>query len=250
MLSQEGLALGEERYACDVITARDMSSTTLRLITTRADEIAAVVLNPLQGLLRAAGGHKCDTNPLSHPAGSSAGEVGDPSTHSARKAGGDAEPSTLPPSGAGASSAFGEWLHRLRATCTVSRVPLILDESATGFRLALGGAQEYFGVNADVVCYGKTLGGGLPLGVVCGASWLMEDSEPHLPLRAGTGGIARGGMACNAGMMRRTRRFLEEVSWGYTGVRAWRIWEKKNSFPVTLHRSCQALCLPGPSCRR
>lgn len=160
-----------------------MSSSTLRLITTRADEIAAVVLNPLQGVLRAAVGH-----------------------------GGGGGTSAHPPSGTGASSEFGEWLRRLRATCTASRVPLIFDESATGFRLALGGAQEYFGVSADVVCYGKTLGGGLPVGVVCGASWLMEDSEPHLPLRAGTGGSARGGMACNAGLMRRTRRFLDEVS--------------------------------------
>mmetsp|Transcript_32939 Transcript_32939/g.105036 ORF Transcript_32939/g.105036 Transcript_32939/m.105036 type:complete len:1137 (+) Transcript_32939:233-3643(+) len=191
-VAQEGLALGEERYACDVITARDMSSSTLRLITTRADEIAAVVLNPLQGVLRAAVGH-----------------------------GGGGGTSAHPPSGTGASSEFGEWLRRLRATCTASRVPLIFDESATGFRLALGGAQEYFGVSADVVCYGKTLGGGLPVGVVCGASWLMEDSEPHLPLRAGTGGSARGGMACNAGLMRRTRRFLDEVTMrDYSAVHA------------------------------
>ena len=45
---------------------------------------------------------------------------------------------------------------------------LIFDEVFVGFRLAPGGAQEYFGVRADMVTYGKTLGGGLPVGVVCG----------------------------------------------------------------------------------
>jgi len=50
-----------------------------------------------------------------------------------------------------------------------------------GFRLALRGAQEYFGVKADMVTYGKTLGGGLPIGVVCGRKHLMKryhDSRP------------------------------------------------------------------------
>ena len=47
-------------------------------------------------------------------------------------------------------------------------IALIFDEVFVGFRLAYGGAQEYFGVRADLVTYGKTLGGGLPVGVVCG----------------------------------------------------------------------------------
>ena len=76
---------------------------------------------------------------------------------------------------------------------------LIFDEVFVGFRLGLGGAQEYFDVRADMVTYGKTLGGGLPVGVICGKAHLMRrfrSSQPgrhlfcprHLqlpPLRAG-----------------------------------------------------------------
>ena len=51
---------------------------------------------------------------------------------------------------------------------------LIFDEVFLGFRLARGGAQEYFGVRADLVTYGKTLGGGLPVGVLCGTRRLHE----------------------------------------------------------------------------
>ncbi len=58
--------------------------------------------------------------------------------------------------------------------CTERNIVLIFDEVFVGFRLALGGAQEYFGVRADIVTYGKTLGGGLPVGVVCGRRDLMK----------------------------------------------------------------------------
>ena len=51
---------------------------------------------------------------------------------------------------------------------------LIFDEVFVGFRLAAGGAQEYFGVRADMVTYGKSLAGGLPIGVVCGRKDLMR----------------------------------------------------------------------------
>jgi glutamate-1-semialdehyde 2,1-aminomutase len=50
-----------------------------------------------------------------------------------------------------------------------------------GFRLARGGAQAYFGVQADLVCYGKTLGGGLPVGVVCGRRAWMERFREDRP---------------------------------------------------------------------
>ena len=50
-----------------------------------------------------------------------------------------------------------------------------------GFRLAKGGAQDYFGVRADLVTYGKTLGGGLPIGVVCGRSELMKRFRDDRP---------------------------------------------------------------------
>jgi len=51
---------------------------------------------------------------------------------------------------------------------------LIFDEVFLGFRLAPGGAQEYFGVEADIVTYGKTVGGGFPIGVVCGDHRFMK----------------------------------------------------------------------------
>jgi glutamate-1-semialdehyde 2,1-aminomutase len=58
---------------------------------------------------------------------------------------------------------------------------LIFDEVFVGFRIALGGAQEYFGVRADLVTYGKTLGGGLPVGVVCGRADLMRRFRDDRP---------------------------------------------------------------------
>ncbi len=65
-------------------------------------------------------------------------------------------------------------MRKLRAVCSERGIVLIFDEVFVGFRLALGGAQEYFDVRADMVTYGKTLGGGLPVGVVCGRADLMR----------------------------------------------------------------------------
>ena len=59
------------------------------------------------------------------------------------------------------SARYAEWLRRLRAVCRDAQVPLIFDEVYTGFRLAPGGAQEYFGVSADMVVYGKTVASGM-----------------------------------------------------------------------------------------
>jgi glutamate-1-semialdehyde 2,1-aminomutase len=65
--------------------------------------------------------------------------------------------------------------------CTERNIVLIFDEVFVGFRLAAGGAQEYFGVRADMVTYGKTLGGGLPVGVVCGRHELMKRFREDRP---------------------------------------------------------------------
>jgi glutamate-1-semialdehyde 2,1-aminomutase len=87
-------------------------------------------------------------------------------------------------------AAYARWLADLRAVCTARGIPLILDEVFLGFRLARGGAQEYFGVRADMVTYGKTLGGGLPIGAVCGRRELMrrfrEDSPTDICFARGT----------------------------------------------------------------
>ncbi len=74
------------------------------------------------------------------------------------------------------------FLAGLRAVTKRHGVVLIFDEVVTGFRLALGGAQEYYGVTPDLVAYGKALGGGFPLGAYAGRAAIMDVvSEQHLP---------------------------------------------------------------------
>jgi glutamate-1-semialdehyde 2,1-aminomutase len=69
----------------------------------------------------------------------------------------------------------------LRAICSNRGIVLIFDEVFLGFRVAPGGAQEYFGVRADMVTYGKTLGGGLPVGALCGRKELMRRFRDDRP---------------------------------------------------------------------
>jgi len=66
------------------------------------------------------------------------------------------------------------FLEGLREACTESGVLLIFDEVVTGFRLAYGGAQEFYGVIPDLVAYGKALGGGAPIGAFGGKAEIME----------------------------------------------------------------------------
>jgi glutamate-1-semialdehyde 2,1-aminomutase len=66
------------------------------------------------------------------------------------------------------------YLEGLRTLATENKILLIFDEVITGFRLALGGAQEYFGVTPDVAVFAKAISGGLPLSVVAGKSEVME----------------------------------------------------------------------------
>jgi glutamate-1-semialdehyde 2,1-aminomutase len=70
------------------------------------------------------------------------------------------------------------FLRRLRNLCDEENIVLIFDEVMTGFRLAAGGAQEYFGINADLVTYGKVIGGGLPVGAFGGKKEIMEHIAP------------------------------------------------------------------------
>lgn len=79
------------------------------------------------------------------------------------------------------------FLQGLRSLCDEHGALLILDEVITGFRLGLGGAQEYYGVNADLVTYGKIIGGGLPVGAYGGRREVMEMVSPCGPVyQAGT----------------------------------------------------------------
>jgi glutamate-1-semialdehyde 2,1-aminomutase len=131
-------------------TLKEMDADTLRVLRKRKD-IACVLVNPLQAL---------------HPNG------GAPSDSSlvdgSRRAHFD-------------RAAYAAWLKDLREVCTARGIVLIFDEVFMGFRLAPGGAQAYFGVQADMVTYGKTLGGGFPIGVVCGRRDLMKRFRDDRP---------------------------------------------------------------------
>lgn len=133
----------------ETYTLSDMNPRSLEVLRTRKD-IACVLINPLQAL---------------HP---NANAPGDSTlVDSSRRAAYDRD-------------AYTAWLRQLRQVCTEKGIALIFDEVFLGFRLAEGGAQAYFGVQADLVTYGKTLGGGFPVGVVCGKSnWMRRFNEKH-----------------------------------------------------------------------
>jgi glutamate-1-semialdehyde 2,1-aminomutase len=143
--------IGNPVAANDTLTLAELSERTLHVLATRKD-VACVLVNPLQAM---------------HP------NAGAPSD------------SALIDSGRSARfdrAAYTEWLARLREICTRRGIVLILDEVFLGFRLAKGGAQEYFNVRADLVTYGKTLGGGLPVGVLCGRADLMRRFREDRPV--------------------------------------------------------------------
>lgn len=71
------------------------------------------------------------------------------------------------------------FLEAVRDVCTANGVLLIFDEVVTGFRLAYGGAQEYYGVIPDLIAYGKALGGGYPIGAFGGKAEIMEWVSEH-----------------------------------------------------------------------
>ncbi len=70
------------------------------------------------------------------------------------------------------------FLQKLRDLCTENKTVLIFDEVITGFRLAMAGAQEYYGVEADLTTYGKIIGGGMPVGAYGGKKDIMEVVAP------------------------------------------------------------------------
>jgi len=79
------------------------------------------------------------------------------------------------------------FLEALRSLCDSDGTMLIFDEVMTGFRLAKGGAQELFGIKADIVCFGKVIGGGLPVGAFAAKSEIMYYLAPIGPVyQAGT----------------------------------------------------------------
>ena len=143
--------VGNPTAAHETYTLADMSERTLYVLRTRKD-IACVLINPVQAL-----------HPNANPPSDNA------LVDSSR-------------SGSFDRAAYTAWLKQLRQVCSERNIVLIFDEVFVGFRLAPGGAQEYFGVKADIVTYGKSLAGGLPIGAVCGRKELMRRFRDDHPV--------------------------------------------------------------------
>lgn len=161
----------------ETYTLRDMDPRTLKVLRSRRD-IACVLINPLQAL---------------HPNSPAPGDSG--LVDSGRRASYD-------------RAAYAKWLAELRQVCTERGIVLIFDEVFLGFRLAPGGAQAYFGVKADMVTYGKTLGGGLPVGVVCGRADLMKRYREDRPADIC---FARGTFNAHPYVMAAMKAFLDRL---------------------------------------
>ncbi|HJY77315.1 MAG TPA: aminotransferase class III-fold pyridoxal phosphate-dependent enzyme [Burkholderiales bacterium] len=158
-------------------TLKDMDEDSLRVLRRRRD-IACVLVNPLQAL---------------HPNRSAPGDGS--LVDSGRSAGFD-------------RAAYAAWLARLREVCSARGIVLIFDEILVGFRLAPGGAQEYFGVRADMVTYGKTVAGGFPVGVLCGRANLMRRFDEARPADIC---FARGTFNSHPYVMAAMQVFLERL---------------------------------------
>jgi glutamate-1-semialdehyde 2,1-aminomutase len=101
-----------------------------------------------------------------------------------------------------------EFLEGLRGLTQKYGALLIFDEVMTGFRLAKGGAQEYFGITPDITCLGKIIGGGLPVGAYGGRKEIMENLAPAGPIyQAGT--LSGNPLAMAAGLA--TLKIIDET---------------------------------------
>jgi len=170
--------VGNPQTMRDTYTLKDMSEASLQVLRTRKD-IACVLINPLQAL---------------HP---NANAPSDSTLLASDREGGFDK------------ATYKAWLEKVRAVCTARGIVLIFDEVFVGFRLAWGGAQQYFGINADMVTYGKTLGGGLPVGVVCGQARYMKRFRDNRPADVC---FARGTFNSHPYVMAAMNAFLTRVN--------------------------------------
>ncbi len=118
-----------------------------------------------------------------------------------------------------------DFLQVLRRVCDKNGILLIFDEVMTGFRLAKGGAQELYHVNADIVCFGKVIGGGLPVGAFAARKEIMDYLAPIGPVyQAGT--LSGNPLAMAAGLAMLTelnnddsifKRLEEKTKYLHTG---------------------------------
>lgn len=144
---------GNPRFNWDCLVLKDKCPASLELLKARASEIAGVVVNPITGM----GWGPAATSTLN----SGGSKVN---------------------AGADSIENFRKWLCQLREVCTTCQVPLIFDET-WAFQLGPGGAQDLYGVDADIVTIGKALGGGHAVGAVCGSHRFMEKRDPDRPMR-------------------------------------------------------------------
>jgi len=144
---------GNPRFNSDCIVLKDKCQASLELLKARAGEIAGVMINPVVGM------------------------GWGPSSTSTLNSGG-----AKMKAGAESIEDFRKWLCQVRETCTACNIPLIFDET-WAFQLGPGGAQDLYGVEADIVTLGKAIGGGHAVGAVCGASRFMERRDPDRPMR-------------------------------------------------------------------
>jgi glutamate-1-semialdehyde 2,1-aminomutase len=169
--------VGNPLAARETYTLEDMDEASLKVLRSRRD-IACVLVNPLQAL-----------HPNANAPGDSALIDSGRSAHFDREG-------------------YRAWLEKLRAVCSARGIVLIFDEVFVGFRLARGGAQEYFGVRADMVTYGKTVAGGLPVGVLCGRATFMRRFREDRPADIC---FARGTFNSHPYVMGAMREFLERL---------------------------------------
>ena len=115
------------------------------------------------------------------------------------------------------------FIREVKDICTEKQIPLIFDEVFLGFRLAHGGCQEFFRTAADMVIYGKTLGGGMPVGVVCGRRRFMKKFDPDYPLNMLTG---KGTFSAHPLVLLAMHQFLRRVGpQDYAGMEE--LWNKR-----------------------
>ena len=169
--------IGNPIRARETYTLADMSAATLRVLRRRRD-IACVLVNPIQAM---------------HP---NAGPPADSAlVDSSRTVAFD-------------RAAYTAWLKELIAVCRERGIVFILDDVFMGFRLAPCGSQEYFGIKADMVTYGKSLGGGLPVGVLCGRHELMKRYRDDRPADIC---LARGTFNAHPYVMGAMKVFLDRL---------------------------------------
>lgn len=134
-----------------------------------------------------------------------------------------------------------DFLKGLRELCDANSILLIFDEVMTGFRLAKGGVQELYDINADIVCYGKVIGGGLPVGAFASRNEIMNHLAPLGPVyQAGTLSGNPLAMAAGLAMLKAInndeelfKRLDEKTSYLHNGIAKVLI---KNNVTHTINR--------------